>query len=98
MVAVELTFRENFGFLYDHRFKAMFLIFIAFVNLGLSTNSPELEYSTTILVLADGCGLLFMSCSRPDWFPTEDFDLSQVHEQPGRGGLQAPDGSVSEVI
>ena len=76
----------------------MFLIFIAFVNLGLSTNSPELEYSTTILVLADGCGLLFMSCSRPDWFPTEDFDLSQVHEQPGRGGLQAPDGSVSEVI
>ena len=33
----------NFGFMYNHTMKGMFLIFIAFVNLGLSTNSPELE-------------------------------------------------------
>jgi hypothetical protein len=70
---VEVTFRENFGFMYNHRMKGIFLIFIAFVNLGLSTNSPELEYATAAIVMIDGVGLTFATITKPEWFPEEEF-------------------------
>ena len=76
MVQVEMAFRENFGFLYNHLYKGAFLVFIAFVNLGLSSSSPELEVATTTVVLVDGFALVVMTGYKPEWFPTEEFDAS----------------------
>lgn len=75
LVAVEIVFRRNLGFLYVHWLKACFIIFIAFINLGLSMTSPGLEYSTFGVVLLDGLLLLLASCMKPKWFPTEDLDV-----------------------
>jgi hypothetical protein len=68
--------------MYNHRMKGIFLIFIAFVNLGLSTNSPELEYATTAIVMIDGVGLTLATIMQPDWFPTEEFDASKIPSSP----------------
>lgn len=73
MVHLEAQFSENFGFLYNHQIKGMYLIFIAFVNLGLSTSNTALEYCSCAWVLGDGVALTYFSMKKPAWFPLQTF-------------------------
>lgn len=72
LALVELEMRTDFGFLYNHTYKGVFIVFIAFVNLGLSSNAPTLMLSTTCVVLADGVGLIAAAARKPEWFPTDE--------------------------
>jgi hypothetical protein len=74
MEKIDEIFRENLGFLYHPTYKGIYLVFIAFVNLGLSSNSPALEYFTTLFVLCDGGLLIYFSFYKPEWFPDEEED------------------------
>lgn len=72
LTLLELEMRANFGFMYNHTFKGIFIIFIAFVNLGLSSNAPTLMLTTTFVVLVDGVGLVAAAARKPEWFPTDE--------------------------
>jgi len=63
------VFRKNFGFMYGLKGKGFYLIFIAFLCLGLWDGSPRikgLDYITGVSWLAVGCLHLFLSCCYPN--------------------------------
>lgn len=69
---VNLTYRKNFGFMYRMNGKGFYLIFIAFLCLGLKDeaknhqNVQGLNWATGIGWLAVGCLHIFLSCTSPD--------------------------------
>ena len=65
--ALNKAFRKNFGFLYGLKGKGFYLIFIAFLCLGLRDNNASgvkgLDLATGIAWLAAGIFHLFISCT-----------------------------------
>lgn len=62
-------FRKNFGFFYGLKGKGFYLIFTAFLSLGLlenKTNVPYLDYATGICWMAGGILHVVLSCTNPD--------------------------------
>jgi len=67
-------FRRNFGFMYGLKGKGMFLLFIAFLCLGLKDSSLQsgvhgLDWATFAAWLADGVFHIFISIA---WYETND--------------------------
>lgn len=69
VAALNLVFRKNFGFLYGLKGKGFYLIFSAFLTLGLvkldSSRVHGLAVSTGIAWLAGGVLHIFVACSMP---------------------------------
>ena len=64
--SINKSMRKNFGFLYGIKGKAFYLIFIAFLTIGLEVSIRWLRYTVGIAFLADGALHLFLLCSKPD--------------------------------
>ena len=64
--AINKSMRKNFGFLYGIKGKAFYLIFVAFLTIGLESSIRWLRYTVGIAFLADGALHLFLLCSKPD--------------------------------
>ena len=64
--SINKSMRRNFGFLYGIKGKAFYLIFIAFLTIGLEVSIRWLRYTVGIAFLADGALHLFLLCSKPD--------------------------------
>ena len=64
--AINRTFRKNFGFMYGLRSKGFYLIFIAFLTIGLydadQVSIKGLDWTTGISWLATGFFLVGVSC------------------------------------
>ncbi|CAM9435926.1 unnamed protein product [Heterosigma akashiwo] len=60
--------RRYFGFLYGTIGKALFLIFIAFLNLGLESHE-QLGMAVAASLFGDGCAHLILYFKSPEWFP-----------------------------
>jgi len=60
--------RRNFGFMYGLRGKGFYLIFVAFLCLGLGNDASvkELNWATGIAFLLVGCLHIFVVCSHPE--------------------------------
>jgi hypothetical protein len=61
------TLRKNFGFMYGIRGKGLYLIFVAFLCLGLGRDASvkTLNWATGIAYLAGGCLHIFLVCANP---------------------------------
>ena len=64
--SINKSMRKNFGFLYGIKGKAFYLIFIAFLTIGLEVSIRWLRYTVGIAFLADGALHLFLLFSKPD--------------------------------
>ena len=70
--SLNITFRKNFGFLYGLKGKGFYLIFIAFLTLGLLKDGGNqsgvkgLDWSTGAAWLAAGALHLYVACSMPE--------------------------------
>uniref|UniRef100_A0A7S0FT56 Uncharacterized protein n=1 Tax=Minutocellus polymorphus TaxID=265543 RepID=A0A7S0FT56_9STRA len=64
--AINKSMRKNFGFLYGIKGKAAYLIFVAFLTIGLESSIKWLRYTVGIAFLADGALHFFLLCSKPD--------------------------------
>lgn len=85
------TFRKNFGFLYGLRGKGFYLVFIAFLCLGLKDESNVsgvrgLDWATGISWLAAGCLHVFIGCTWPE--------ANQSYKPPTGYSGNEPDPSV----
>ncbi|KAJ8614513.1 hypothetical protein CTAYLR_000787 [Chrysophaeum taylorii] len=58
---VEVVYTDNFGFLYKQLSKAAFLVFIGFLQFGLS-GSKSFTYSCGIITIANGVVLSLVYC------------------------------------
>lgn len=69
MASVNVVLRKNFGFLYGLRGKGFYMIFIAFLTIGLINDDTRtiagLDWATGIGWLFSGLLHLFVSCSIP---------------------------------
>jgi hypothetical protein len=70
IASVNLMFRKNFGFMYGLKGKGFYLIFIAFLCLGLKGNNYSgingLDWATGIAWLVTGCVSVFVSSTIPE--------------------------------
>ena len=64
--SINKSMRKNFGFLYGIKGKAAYMIFIAFLTIGLESSIKWLRYAVGISFLVDGAFHLFLLCSKPD--------------------------------
>ena len=67
---LNVMYRKNFGFLYGLKGKGLFLVFIAFLTLGLLGENESgvegLDWGTGICWLTGGLVHLFVSCTMPE--------------------------------
>ena len=86
--SINRTFRRNFGFMYGINSKGLYLIFIAFLTLGLrgenNTGIKGLDYATGIGWLAIGCFHMFAGCAWPD--------LVELYKPPSAGLTESSAG------
>lgn len=65
IASLNRTFRKNFGFMYGLKGKGFYLVFIAFLTLGLRDNSESgikgLDWATGVGWLAMGCVHVFVA-------------------------------------
>jgi hypothetical protein len=69
VAALNVMFRKNFGFLYGLKGKGFYLIFTAFLCLGMKNDTSGikgLNWATGIAWLAAGVLHLFVACTMPD--------------------------------
>ncbi|GAX23468.1 hypothetical protein FisN_14Hh363 [Fistulifera solaris] len=68
--SINKTFRKNFGFMYGLKGKGFYLIFIAFLCIGMwkdeTTAVKGLDWATGLAWLGAGCGHVFLSCCVPN--------------------------------
>ena len=65
--SIDFMYKRNFGFLYDPKAKAFFIIFIAFLSFGL--DQPEgLSIATGVLFCALGAIELALYLKYPEYF------------------------------
>lgn len=68
--SINKTFRKNFGFMYGLKGKGFYLIFIAFLCIGMWRDKTSavkgLDWATGLAWLAGGCGHVFLSCCVPN--------------------------------
>jgi hypothetical protein len=78
---LNIMFRKNFGFLYGLKGKGFYLIFIAFLTLGMRDENvssiPGLDWITGIAWLAGGVLHLFVTCTMPE--------VNQMYKPPVAG-------------
>ena len=93
---INRTLRKNFGFMYGLKGKGLYLIFVAFLCLGLMDEQDQvvkvLGWATGIGFLAVGVLHFFLICSNPDF-------LDQY--RPPTAGLQrmsSTDGGQDENV
>jgi len=79
--SVNKNLRMNFGFLYGVKGKALYLIFVAFLVIGLKNDVSVqfLRYMTGGSFLGTGVLMLFIHFSKPEWLanyqaPTAGFE------------------------
>jgi hypothetical protein len=67
MPGLNKSLRKNFGFLYGLRGKGFYLIFVAFLCLGLGKEASvaTLNWATGIAYMAVGCFHIFLVCANP---------------------------------
>jgi COPI associated protein len=67
MPGLNKSLRKNFGFLYGLRGKGFYLIFVAFLCLGLGKEASvsTLNWATGIAYMAAGCFHIFLVCANP---------------------------------
>mmetsp|Transcript_27722 Transcript_27722/g.77671 ORF Transcript_27722/g.77671 Transcript_27722/m.77671 type:complete len:197 (+) Transcript_27722:85-675(+) len=65
---INKSLRRNFGFMYGLRGKGLYLIFVAFLCLGLGKDASvrELNWATGIAYLIVGCLHILVVCSYPE--------------------------------
>ena len=85
--------RLNFGFMYGIRGKGFYLVFVAFLCLGLGNHNTQmiktLAWATGIAHLVVGCLHVFVACMKPD--------LSIQYRAP-TAGLSAGAADDNDVI
>ena len=88
--ALNKTIRKNFGFLYGIKGKGFYLIFIAFLTLGLwdddSSGVKGLDWATGIGWLVGGCVHVFVSWTMPE--------VVEAYKPPSAGLSTLADDSV----
>jgi hypothetical protein len=71
MPAINRTLRKNFGFMYGLKGKGLYMIFVAFLCIGLKNEGNDvikiLNWATGIAFLATGALHFFLICSNPDF-------------------------------
>lgn len=93
--ALNKSLRRNFGFLYGIKGKGFFLIFIAFLCLGLRddkwSGQRALNWSTGLGWLGDGVFHVFVACTMPD--------IVEAYRPPTAGLVseEINSGSISNV-
>mmetsp|Transcript_19243 Transcript_19243/g.60526 ORF Transcript_19243/g.60526 Transcript_19243/m.60526 type:complete len:181 (-) Transcript_19243:148-690(-) len=60
---------RNFGFLFHPMGKALFIIFVAFLNFGVK-EGDQIGLATGLLCIIDGVALIFLYLKYPQWHPT----------------------------
>lgn len=67
MPGLNKSLRRNFGFLYGLRGKGFYLIFVAFLCLGLGKEAlvSTLNFATGIAFMGVGCFHIFLVCANP---------------------------------
>mmetsp|Transcript_26060 Transcript_26060/g.38532 ORF Transcript_26060/g.38532 Transcript_26060/m.38532 type:complete len:198 (-) Transcript_26060:149-742(-) len=68
MPAINKVLRKNFGFMYGMRGKGLYLVFVAFLCIGLGTDNSvkALTWATGISYLVAGVLHMFIVCSHPE--------------------------------
>jgi hypothetical protein len=70
MPVINRTLRKNFGFMYGLKGKALYMIFVAFLCIGLKNESNEtikiLNWATGIAFLLTGILHYFLICTTPN--------------------------------
>lgn len=79
---VNKSMRKNFGFLYGIKGKAGFMIFVAFLVIGLEFSLAWLRYTVGVAFLLDGLLHLFLHFSKPEVL----------------GTYSAPTGGLANVV
>lgn len=83
--SINKTFRKNFGFMYGLKGKGFYLIFIAFLCLGMWRDETSavkgLDWATGLAWLGAGCGHVFLSCCVPN---------ADMLYKPAVAGLEEP--------
>jgi len=82
---INMNLRKNFGFMYGIKGKAAYLIFVAFLTIGLGSEQrfKWLQWTTGISFLAIGVFHIFLVCTRPD--------LVEDYKAP-TSGYETPEG------
>jgi hypothetical protein len=98
IASINIMFRKNFGFLYGLRGKGFYLIFMAFLTLGLinddETTISGLDWATGLGWLFAGLLHLFVACSVPgsnDLYKPPTVGLSTI-------GADGADFSASTTV
>ena len=93
IASLNIIFRKNFGFFYGLRGKGFYLIFIAFLTLGLIEDDQSkiagLDWATGIGWLLSGCLHMFVSCSVPG--------SNDLYKPPSAGLNELAEGAVNPV-
>jgi len=83
---INRSFRKNFGFMYGLKGKGFYLVFIAFLCLGLRDDNSSgvngLDWTTGVAWLAAGCVHVFIGFTMPE--------VSDAYKPP-TAGLQSDD-------
>lgn len=93
--ALNKNFRKNFGFMYGLRGKGLYLIFIAFLCLGMYKNEDKelfftgLDWMTGLAWLAGGAAHVLMGCCIPD--------INDTYK-PATAGLEGDSGDNNNVV
>merc|ERR1711915_919358 len=88
--SVNKVLRKNFGFMYGLRGKGLYLIFVAFLCIGLGGDNSvkSLTWATGISFLVVGVLHMFIVCMRPD--------ISAQYQAP-TAGLDSTTGNKNDV-
>jgi hypothetical protein len=74
--------RKNFGFLYKPLGKGGFMVFIAFLNFGISVDTTMGTITGIVLAIV-GVGYILLYLQNPDAFEEEPANLPQYAPHPG---------------
>lgn len=85
--AINRTLRKNFGFMYGLKGKGVYMIFVAFLCLGLKDESNHtikiLNWATGIAFLFVGVLHFFLICSNPEFLDTYKAPTAGLDRYPG---------------
>jgi len=80
--------RKNFGFMYGFKGKGLYLIFVAFLCVGLDNGGEEwLRYFTGVAFLSGGILHLFLVCFRPEIVETYQAPTAGLVKEDGNGHM-----------
>ena len=90
--SMDFMYKRNFGFLYDPKAKAFFIIFIAFLSFGL--DQPEgLSIATGVLFCALGAIELALYLKYPEYF-----NYKLEHSSSGPSATSSGNGNIPATV